>query len=130
MKRKKCGRFEFNDYQYEIRELLKLAQDEYDCAQSDLKDIMLLEQDYLHELENDLTIQEVTQVAWKLKKLRVKRRELKAKDRYMYKFIAEINNNYNQKTFNRMLNSSLMTYDDCEYKKRIENKEREETILS
>lgn len=37
MKKRKCGRFEFYDYQAEIKDIIYLAKDEFECNLKDIK---------------------------------------------------------------------------------------------
>lgn len=130
MKKKKCGRFEFYDYQAEIKDIIYLAKDEFDCNLKDIKELDQLQQDLLHKLEEDINTINVLQIAWDLRRLRLKRRECKARDKFLYQFINELNNSYNKKTLNRMLDPKIMNYEEHEYRPRIGNKQKENEILA
>ena len=120
MYKKVCGRYEFNDYQKLIREALEQALDEYNKAYERVGVLDLMELDLRHFLEDEtLNAPKVNKIGSKIRKIRLERREQKAKVSYLHDFIAVVNKMNRNGTLTELLNPQLLKYNDCLYKPRI-----------
>lgn len=120
MYKKQCGRYEFNDYQKLIKEIIEQAINEYNKAYERVGVLDLMELDLRHFLEDkSLNAPKVNKIASKIRQVRIERREQKAKVSYLYKFIEAIKRVNKNGTINSLLDTNLLQYEDCEYKPRI-----------
>ena len=117
---KKCGRFEFEDYQAEIKAILERAMNDFENAKEKHKYYDLLVFDLLHQLEEqNMNAVDTMKLTVKLRdNLRV-RRKFKADQQYLHRLARLLNDKPFQKQLKRLLNDSLLQYDDQPYKPRV-----------
>lgn len=135
MYKKICGKYEFNDYQKLIKDVIEQAKKEYQEAYERVGILDLKELDLRHFLEDkSLNAPKINKIASKIRAVRIERREQKAKVAYLYNFIKVIDKLSKNGTLNELLDTSLLNYRDCEYKPRVlslddifENKDSEES---
>ena len=123
---KKCGRFEFEDYQAEIKALLEKAINEYEQAAEMQKHYDLMISDLLHQVEDE-SMGGVELVRWavKVREAQRERRVHKVQRKYLSKFVGCLKSKGNQAQLNKILDKNLLEYDDQPYKPRVLKEEKQ-----
>ena len=124
--KKQCGKYEFIDYPSMINAIVTMAQNEYNTTQVRQSEVDMELSDLLHYLENEkLAAHKMAKICSEIKKRRVERREINAKIMYLSKFINTLNTGQCKFVFGQLQSNKLCHYNDCEYKPRILDIERD-----
>lgn len=123
---KKCGRFEFEDYQTEIKTLIERAISEYDQVVAMQSQYDLMISDLLHKVEEEnMGAVELVKWAVKIRDIQRERRLYKAKQQYLYRFVGLLKDHHYQGQLNKMFNKALLQYGDQPYKPRVIKEEKQ-----
>ena len=123
---KECGRFEFINYPAMIFKVVNMAHEEYELARTRQREVDLELSDLLHYLEkSSLPAHKLAKVASEIRKRRIERREVNARVSYLDKLIRTLDGNKCKFALQELQSSYICEYNDCEYRPRILNIDRD-----